>query len=109
MYIYILSGIRTCETQGKIGRWHQTLKNGCPRAAAGFAAGDSQSAAEQAGFVRVQPDELHPGNHRITPNADGIRVPAVTLDDLVDKAAAQRDGSSRSTGACWCSRAPTAR
>jgi hypothetical protein len=54
------------------------------------------------GSGRIRPrstNELNPGNHRITPNADGIIVPAVTLDDSSMKPSHSGHGSSRSTGA----------
>jgi FkbM family methyltransferase len=47
------------------------------------------AAAEQSGSVRLQRNELHPGDHRITFSAQGIMVPAVTVDDLIAEAGAQ--------------------
>jgi FkbM family methyltransferase len=41
------------------------------------------AAAAEAGSVRLQLNELHPGDHRITFGANGMMVPAVTVDDLV--------------------------
>jgi hypothetical protein len=35
------------------------------------------------GTVRLQRNELHPGDHHIALGADDIAVPAVTVDDLV--------------------------
>jgi len=41
------------------------------------------AAAAEAGSVRLQRNELHPGDHRINFGGEGIVVPAVTVDDLV--------------------------
>jgi FkbM family methyltransferase len=61
-------------------------------AAAGFESRvrlHNAAASAQAGSVRLQRNELHPGDHRITFGAQGITVPAVTIDDLVAEAGAQ--------------------
>jgi len=41
------------------------------------------AATAEAGYVHLQRNELHPGDHRITLGGGGIVVPAVTVDDLV--------------------------
>jgi|SRR6516165_1626340 len=47
------------------------------------------AAAAEAGYVQLQRNELHPGDHRINFGGGGIVVPAVTVDDLVDSAGAE--------------------
>jgi FkbM family methyltransferase len=47
------------------------------------------AAAAKSGSVRFWRNELHPGDHRITFGAQGMMVPAVTVDDLVAEAGAQ--------------------
>jgi FkbM family methyltransferase len=47
------------------------------------------AAAAEAGSVRFQRNELHPGDHRIALGDAGIVVPAVTVDDLVVAAGAK--------------------
>jgi FkbM family methyltransferase len=47
------------------------------------------AAMEQAGSACLQRNELHPGDHRITFAAQGILVPAVTIDDLAAEAGAR--------------------
>jgi FkbM family methyltransferase len=47
------------------------------------------AAAAEAGYVRFQRNELHPGDHRITLGGGGIVVPAVTVDDAVGAAGAE--------------------
>src|SRR5262249_32983042 len=47
------------------------------------------AATARAGCIRFQRNELQPGDHRITFSADGITVPAVTVDDLVAEAGAK--------------------
>jgi FkbM family methyltransferase len=47
------------------------------------------AATARAGCIRLQRNELHPGDHRITFGAQGMMVPAVTVDDLVTEAGAQ--------------------
>jgi FkbM family methyltransferase len=41
------------------------------------------AAAAEGGVVGFERNELHPGDHRIRPGGEGIRVRAVTVDDLV--------------------------
>ena len=41
------------------------------------------AAAAEAGSVRFERNELHPGDHRISFGVEGIVVPAVTVDELV--------------------------
>jgi FkbM family methyltransferase len=47
------------------------------------------AAAAEGGSVRLRRNELHPGDHRIAFGAEGIVVPAVTVDDLVAGAGAR--------------------
>jgi FkbM family methyltransferase len=47
------------------------------------------AAAAEGGFIRLQRNELHPGDHRITFGAQGMIVPAVTIDDLAAEAVAR--------------------
>lgn len=44
------------------------------------------AASAKAGSVRLQRNELHPGDHRISFGGDGMIVPAVTVDDVVAEA-----------------------
>jgi FkbM family methyltransferase len=44
------------------------------------------AATAEAGFVHLERNELHPGDHRISFGAHGSMVPAVAIDDLVREA-----------------------
>lgn len=48
------------------------------------------AATARAGYVNLRRNELHPGDHRITADAGGIMVSAVTVDDLVGAAGAEQ-------------------